>query len=86
MFLAVSEGTVMGVALVCVRYIWGHAYSDEEEVVAYVAKMLLVISVANFLDGIQCVLSGKSPWIYCLLISCYTRFVLDTHSNMLTYL
>uniref|UniRef100_A0ACD5V867 Uncharacterized protein n=1 Tax=Avena sativa TaxID=4498 RepID=A0ACD5V867_AVESA len=57
-FLAISEGLAMGVVLVCVRYIWGHAYSDEEEVVAYVAKMLLLISVANFLDGIQCVLSG----------------------------
>uniref|UniRef100_A0ACD5ZVY3 Uncharacterized protein n=1 Tax=Avena sativa TaxID=4498 RepID=A0ACD5ZVY3_AVESA len=57
-FLAISEGLAMGVVLVCVRYIWGHAYSDEEEVVAYVARMLLLISVANFLDGIQCVLSG----------------------------
>jgi hypothetical protein len=41
-----------------VRYIWGHAYSDEEEVVTYVAKMMLVIAVSNFFDGIQCVLSG----------------------------
>uniref|UniRef100_A0ACD6AJY5 Uncharacterized protein n=1 Tax=Avena sativa TaxID=4498 RepID=A0ACD6AJY5_AVESA len=59
-FLAISEGLAMGVVLVCVRYIWGHAYSDEEEVVAYVARMLLLISVTNFLDGIQCVLSGVS--------------------------
>uniref|UniRef100_A0A0E0LBV2 Protein DETOXIFICATION n=1 Tax=Oryza punctata TaxID=4537 RepID=A0A0E0LBV2_ORYPU len=57
-FMAISEGLVIGLVLVCVRYIWGHAYSDEEEVVRYVAKMMLVISVSNFFDGIQCVLSG----------------------------
>uniref|UniRef100_A0A0E0G6N9 Protein DETOXIFICATION n=1 Tax=Oryza nivara TaxID=4536 RepID=A0A0E0G6N9_ORYNI len=57
-FMAVSEGLVIGLVLVCVRYIWGHAYSDEEEVVTYVAKMMLVIAVSNFFDGIQCVLSG----------------------------
>ncbi|KAL6592651.1 hypothetical protein ACP70R_049326 [Stipagrostis hirtigluma subsp. patula] len=58
MFLAVSEGVVMGLVMVCVRYVWGHAYSDEEEVVTYVARMMLVIAVSNFFDGIQCVLSG----------------------------
>jgi MATE family multidrug resistance protein len=56
--MAVSEGLVIGLVLVGVRYIWGHAYSDEEEVVTYVAKMMLVIAVSNFFDGIQCVLSG----------------------------
>ncbi|GJM99851.1 hypothetical protein PR202_ga16989 [Eleusine coracana subsp. coracana] len=57
-FLAVSEGLVMGLILVCVRYIWGHAYSDVEEVVTYTARMMLVIAVSNFFDGIQCVFSG----------------------------
>ncbi|CAN6216947.1 unnamed protein product [Urochloa humidicola] len=57
-FLAVSEGLVIGLVLVCIRYIWGHAYSNVEEVVTYVAKMMLVIAVSNFFDGIQCVLSG----------------------------
>ncbi|KAG2610935.1 protein DETOXIFICATION 16-like [Panicum virgatum] len=57
-FLAVSEGLAMGLILVCVRYVWGHAYSNVPEVVAYVAKMMLVIAVSNFFDGIQCVLSG----------------------------
>ena len=56
--LAVSEGLAVGLILVCVRYVWGHAYSNVPEVVAYVAKMMLVIAVSNFFDGIQCVLSG----------------------------
>ncbi|KAF7095088.1 hypothetical protein CFC21_097328 [Triticum aestivum] len=58
MFFAILEGLIMGVVLVSVRRVWGHAYSDEEEVVTYVAKMVLVIAVSNFLDGIQSVLSG----------------------------
>uniref|UniRef100_J3MEC5 Protein DETOXIFICATION n=1 Tax=Oryza brachyantha TaxID=4533 RepID=J3MEC5_ORYBR len=57
-FMAVSEGLVVGLVLVCVRYVWGRAYSNEEEVVRYVAKIMLLISVASFFDGIQCVLSG----------------------------
>jgi hypothetical protein len=59
MFFALLEGLIMGVILISVRHFWGHTYSDEEEVVAYVSKMVLVIAVSNFLDGIQSVLSGS---------------------------
>lgn len=58
MFLAVSEGLVLGLLLVCVRYVWGHAYSNQEEVVRHVARMMLLLALSNFFDGIQCVLSG----------------------------
>ncbi|CAN6195226.1 unnamed protein product [Urochloa humidicola] len=58
LFLAVAEGLIVGMILVCVRYIWGHAYSDVEEVVRYVARMMLVIAVTIFFDGIMTVLSG----------------------------
>ncbi|CAL5047676.1 unnamed protein product [Urochloa decumbens] len=58
LFLAVAEGLIVGLILVCVRYIWGHAYSNVEEVVRYVAKMMLVIAVTIFFDGIMTVLSG----------------------------
>ncbi|TVU00197.1 hypothetical protein EJB05_54376, partial [Eragrostis curvula] len=56
--MTVSEGLVMGLVLVCVRYVWGHAYSDEEEVVTYVARMMLLIAASYFFDGIQCPLAG----------------------------
>lgn len=49
---------MVGLILVCVRYIWGHAYSDVEEVVSYVARMMLVIAVTIFFDGNMTVLSG----------------------------
>ncbi|CAL5042945.1 unnamed protein product [Urochloa decumbens] len=58
LFLAVAEGLIVGLILVCVRYIWGHAYSDVEEVVRYVAKMMMVIAVTIFFDGMMTVLSG----------------------------
>ncbi|KAL5979540.1 hypothetical protein ACLOJK_019445 [Asimina triloba] len=41
-----------------VRNIWGYLYSNEEEVVKYVARMLPVLATSNFLDGVQCLLSG----------------------------
>ncbi|XP_066354928.1 protein DETOXIFICATION 16-like [Miscanthus floridulus] len=59
LLLAVSEGLMVGLILVCVRYIWGHAYSDVEEVVSYVARMMLVIAVTIFFDGIMTVLSVR---------------------------
>ncbi|KAL6007392.1 hypothetical protein ACLOJK_032889 [Asimina triloba] len=34
------------------------ALSNEEEVVKYVARMMPVLATSNFLDGIQCLLSG----------------------------
>ncbi|KAL9247468.1 hypothetical protein vseg_020898 [Gypsophila vaccaria] len=58
LFLAISESIVVGVALIMIRNIWGYAYSNETEVIRYVATMLPILAVSNFLDGIQSVLSG----------------------------
>uniref|UniRef100_A0ACD5ZUF1 Uncharacterized protein n=1 Tax=Avena sativa TaxID=4498 RepID=A0ACD5ZUF1_AVESA len=58
MFVAISQGLIMGVAMISVRHLWGYVYSDEEEVVIYVAKMAFLLAVSNFFDGIQSVLSG----------------------------
>ncbi|MQM07075.1 hypothetical protein Taro_039910 [Colocasia esculenta] len=56
--MAVAEGFLVAVVTVLVRGIWGYLYSSEEEVVKYVTIMLPVIATSNFMDGIQCVLSG----------------------------
>jgi MATE family multidrug resistance protein len=58
--IAVIEGTLVGAVLMLIRNIWGYAYSNEEEVVKYVAIMMPILAVSNFLDGMQCVLSGFS--------------------------
>lgn len=57
-FLVATEGTIAAIILISVRKLWGYCYSTEEEVVGYVAKMLVLIAGSHFLDGIQSVLSG----------------------------
>ncbi|KAK2422347.1 protein DETOXIFICATION [Trifolium repens] len=58
--IAVIEGILVGAVLMLIRNIWGYAYSNEEEVVKYVAIMMPILAVSNFLDGMQCVLSGTA--------------------------
>lgn len=49
----------MGLILILLRKIWGYAYSNEEEVVNYMAIMLPILAISIVLDAIQAVLSGK---------------------------
>ncbi|KAK7380070.1 hypothetical protein VNO78_32447 [Psophocarpus tetragonolobus] len=56
--LAIIEGILIGTVIILVRNIWGYAYSNDVEVVKYIATMLPILAASNFLDGLQCVLSG----------------------------
>ncbi|KAK4362031.1 hypothetical protein RND71_017272 [Anisodus tanguticus] len=56
--VAVMEGLVLGLVMILIRNVWGYAYSNETEVVRYIATMLPLLATSNFLDGLQCVLSG----------------------------
>ncbi|XP_058087828.1 protein DETOXIFICATION 16-like [Magnolia sinica] len=56
--MAVTVGVVVGLIMILVRGIWGYAYSNEQEVVKYMAIMMPVLATSNFLDGMQSVLSG----------------------------
>ena len=56
--LALLEGTTIGITTLLVRNVWGKLYSIEEEVIKYVAKMMPLLALSDFLDGFQCVLSG----------------------------
>ncbi|KAE8652469.1 hypothetical protein Csa_014070 [Cucumis sativus] len=58
MTIAVIEGLLLATVLILVRNVWGYAYSNEQEVVEYVANVVPLIAVSSFLDGLQCVLSG----------------------------
>ncbi|KAL5544900.1 hypothetical protein UlMin_008684 [Ulmus minor] len=58
--VAITVGLLVGLVLVLIRNIWGYAYSNEVEVVKYVAIMMPILAVSNFLDGLQCVLSGTA--------------------------
>ena len=67
--MAIIEGLLVGTVLILIRYIWGYAYSNEVEVANYVAVMMPILATSNFLDGLQCVLSGFSSYPF-LYISC----------------
>lgn len=58
--MTVVVGTVVATVLISIRNVWGYAYSDEIQVVRYVAVMLPIVAASNFLDGLQCVLSGNA--------------------------
>uniref|UniRef100_A0A0D3EAC5 Protein DETOXIFICATION n=1 Tax=Brassica oleracea var. oleracea TaxID=109376 RepID=A0A0D3EAC5_BRAOL len=56
--IAIAESIVIGLVLILIRNIWGMAYSSEPEVVSYVASLMPILALGNFLDSLQCVLSG----------------------------
>ncbi|RZC53443.1 hypothetical protein C5167_012352 [Papaver somniferum] len=58
--LAATEGIIIGIIMILIRHIWGSAYSNEKEVVDYVAVMMPILAVSNFIDGLQSVLSGTA--------------------------
>ncbi|XP_059434069.1 protein DETOXIFICATION 16-like isoform X2 [Corylus avellana] len=58
--IAISGGAAVGITTIMVRNVWGKLYSNEEEVVRYVAKMMPLLALSDFLDGFQCVLSGAA--------------------------
>ncbi|KEH26973.1 protein DETOXIFICATION 16 [Medicago truncatula] len=58
--IAVIESILVGGVIILVRNLWGYAYSNEEEVVNYVATMMPILAVSHLLDGMQAVLSGTA--------------------------
>ncbi|KAK1416093.1 hypothetical protein QVD17_31881 [Tagetes erecta] len=58
--IAILEGVTVGSVTILVRYVWGRLYSNDEEVIKYVAKMMPLLALSDFLDGFQCVLSGAA--------------------------
>lgn len=75
MAMAIIEGLLLGTVLLLIRNFWGYAYSNEREVVKYVANMLPLVAVSNFLDGLQCVLSGSHLLIFCNYIFCISVYI-----------
>ena len=58
--MALSEGLVIAVTMILLRNVWGYMYSNEEEVVRYIARMVPVLAITFFMDGIHSSLSGTS--------------------------
>lgn len=64
MFSVVTEGILGATVLILGRKLWGYCYSDEEEVVSYIAQMMFLLAGSHVVDGIQSVLSGYSCVIF----------------------
>ncbi|PUZ75172.1 hypothetical protein GQ55_1G128900 [Panicum hallii var. hallii] len=58
MFLALSVCVSEGLAMVLVRNILGYAYSNDDEVAKYTARLMPALAVCILFDGLQNVLSG----------------------------
>ncbi|KAM0020977.1 putative multi antimicrobial extrusion protein [Helianthus debilis subsp. tardiflorus] len=58
MFSVVTEGILVALTLILGRKLWGYCYSNEEEVVSYIAQMMLILAGSHVVEGIQTVLSG----------------------------
>nr|XP_043620729.1 protein DETOXIFICATION 16-like [Erigeron canadensis] len=58
MVLVVTEGIVGASIMILGRKLWGYCYSNEEEVVSYIAQMMFLLAGGHVVDGIQSVLSG----------------------------
>ncbi|GFZ17393.1 MATE efflux family protein [Actinidia rufa] len=60
LFLAIAQGVLLSLILVSVRNKWGYLYTSEDKVVKYMASVMPVLVISNFMDGIQAVLSGTA--------------------------
>lgn len=58
MYMALSEGLVISLTMTLLRNVWGYMYSNEKEIVTYIAKMLPVLGISFFIDGLHSSLSG----------------------------
>ncbi|CAL5010590.1 unnamed protein product [Urochloa decumbens] len=58
MCIALSSGFTLTLAMILLRNVWGHMYSNDREVLAYFAKMLPVVGISFFMDSINGTLSG----------------------------
>ncbi|KAF7098424.1 hypothetical protein CFC21_100167 [Triticum aestivum] len=56
--MAMFAGSVISITMILLRKSWGYMYSNEEEVVTYIARMIPVLGVSFFIDGIHTSLSG----------------------------
>ncbi|XP_078430220.1 MATE efflux family protein isoform X2 [Wolffia australiana] len=82
-FLALMEGTVVALVIVLARHVWGYMYSSEEEVVGYLSKLLPIVAASNFMDAIQCVLSGALDGAYLCAFGTESDAVCNNAANRL---
>ncbi|TVU30669.1 hypothetical protein EJB05_22302, partial [Eragrostis curvula] len=58
MYIASSAGLLIASTMILLRSFWGYLYSNEPEVVTYIARMIPVLAISFFTDGLHSSLSG----------------------------
>jgi multidrug resistance protein, MATE family len=57
--MCLTEGLFIAIITILVRDVWDYLYSNEKEVVKYVSTMMPILATSDFMDGMQCTLSGS---------------------------
>ncbi|XVF71554.1 hypothetical protein PTKIN_Ptkin12aG0047400 [Pterospermum kingtungense] len=58
MVIAAIEPIIVAIALFCCRHVFGYLFSNEKEVVNYLAQMIPLLCISLLVDSLQAVLSG----------------------------
>lgn len=56
--MALSEGSAIAITMFLLRNLWGYVYSSEQDVVGYIARMVPILAISYFIDGLHTSLSG----------------------------
>ncbi|KAF3437231.1 hypothetical protein FNV43_RR19984 [Rhamnella rubrinervis] len=72
--MVMIEGVSVAVLMILLRHIWGSIYSNDKEVIRYVASTMPILAISCFLDGFQGVLSGIAMGCGWQKIGAYVNF------------
>ena len=61
MVIAAIESITVAIALFSCRHVLGYLFSNEKQVVNYVAEMIPLLCISVLMDSLQAVLSGQFP-------------------------
>ena len=59
--IAAIEPILVAIALFSCRHVFGYLFSNEKQVVNYIAEMIPLLCISVFMDSLQGVLSGQFP-------------------------
>jgi MATE family multidrug resistance protein len=62
--LSSIQALIIASTQLILRNLWGNIFSSSDEVVDYVAKMMPLLAITSFMDGIQGVLSGMTSNLF----------------------
>ncbi|XP_022771980.1 protein DETOXIFICATION 3-like [Durio zibethinus] len=73
MVIAIIEPIIVATALFSCRHVFGYIFSNEKQVVNYVAEMIPLLCISVLIDSIQAVLSGVARGTGCQHIGAYVN-------------